>query len=409
MLITGAEIGGAVRDVRIEQGRIEAIGVGLAPYDGERTLTAAGGALLPGLHDHHIHLNAAAAALASVRCGPGDVQTGQALAAALHAAPGQGWLRGVGYHPSVGVALDRAWLDRHGPPRPVRIQHRSGRLWIVNSRAAAELGPGVPDDGCLLDADHWLASRLPRTPPDLQRVGRLLTGYGITGVTEATMRNGPAEYHRLATAGLPQALLIMGGASLYGVPALARARPGPVKLHYHDHDLPALDALAGEVGRAHAARRPVAAHCVTLAELMLTLAAIDMAGAHPGDRIEHGAIVPPEAACWIAALQLTVVSQPHFLDERGDAYRADVPPQDRCWLYRLAGLRAAGIKLAAGSDAPFGGLNPWRAMQAAVQRPPGFGPGEALTPEQALALYTGAAEAPGRRAASCRVRWPIYA
>ena len=71
MLIARAEIDGvAPLDVRIADGRIAEIGRGLARRAGETRLDAGGGALLPGLHDHHLHLFALAAAEASLRCGP---------------------------------------------------------------------------------------------------------------------------------------------------------------------------------------------------------------------------------------------------------------------------------------------------------------------------------------------------
>jgi predicted amidohydrolase YtcJ len=394
MLIRCAEIGGALCDVRLRAGRIAELRPGLGVRPQEDVVEAAGGALLPGLIDHHIHLNAAAAAFASIRCGPPDVGTPEALAAALHAAPGEGWVRGIGYHPAVGVELDRTWLDRHGPARPVRIQHRSGRMWIFNSRAAAELGEAVPGDGRMIDGDAKLRGRLRNAPPDLAPVGAALARFGVTGLTEATARNGLADYERLARAGLAQRLLVMGGPELDEAGPLGRARRGPVKLHYHDHALPDLDELTREIARAHEKGRPVAAHCVTRAELVLILAAIAAAGPDPGDRIEHGAVIDPDAAEWIAALGLTVVSQPHFLVERGPEYRVDVAAEDRPFLYRLGGLKAAGIAIAAGSDAPFGGLDPWRSMAAAIDRPAGFGDG-GIEPEAALALFTGTADAPG--------------
>jgi len=395
LLLRAAELEGAILDVTLRDGRIAAIAPHLAAEPGTAIVEAAGNALIPGLHDHHIHLNAAAAARASVRCGPPEITSPAALAAALAAAPGEGWLRGIGYHDSVAGEIGRTWLDRHGPPRPIRIQHRSGRLWILNSLALAELGLGPDSDGRLLDSDVWLRAHLPDQSPDLHPIAHWLASRGVTGLTEVTPRNGLADYHRLADAGLPQRLLIMGTAELDHAPPLAMAQVGAVKLHYHDHDLPGLDHLVREIARAHAAGRPVASHCTTPAELMLTLLAIEDAGAHPGDRIEHAAIVTPDNADWIARLGLTVVPQPHFLSERGDAYRTDVDPRDRPWLYRLAGLQRAGIPLAAGSDAPFGNPDPWLAMAAAVDRPAGFGPGEALTPEAALALFTGTATAPG--------------
>ncbi len=368
MLIVGAEVDGALRDVRVERGRIGAIERCLAPLSGERVFDAAGGALLPGLHDHHIHLNAAAAALASVRCGPPEIASCEALVVALGGAPGEGGGRGVGYHTSVAGEIDRRWLDRFGPDRAVRIQHRGGRMWILNSRALALLGDDMPADGRLIDGDALLRRRLDASPPDLRPLGSALAARGVTGLTEATARNDADDYHRYARAGLDQHLLVMGTAALDDLAPHARARAGAVKLHYHDHDLPALDALIDEVACAHAADRAVAAHCVTRAELMLTLAAIEAAGPHPGDRIEHAGVAPPPAVEWIASLGLTVVTQPHFIAERGRAYRAEVAAHDQPWLYRLRGFRTVGVRLAGGSDAPFGGLDPWSSMAAATER-----------------------------------------
>ena len=389
MLIRDAEIDGQRCDLRIAGAHIAAIAPALAAQPAEPIVDAHGGALIPGLHDHHIHLDATAAALSSVRCGPPEVHSRGELALALAAAPGNGWLRGVGYHDSIG-SIDRTWLDTHGPTRPVRIQHRGGRMWVLNSAAIAALGGDWPTDGRLIDGDQLLADRLGRKPPDLDPVGAVLARHGVTGLTEVTPRNTAVDRERYRAEGLPQHLLVMGDHSLDRLPGT-----GAVKLHYHDHDLPALDLLTMRIATAHAAGRPVAAHCVTLAELLLTLAAIDEAGAHPGDRIEHASLAPPDAIDMIVRLGCTVVTQPHFLSERAAAYHTEVELRDQPWLYRLRGFLAAGVPLAAGSDAPFGGVNPWAAMAAAVTRPTGFGRDEALTPEEALALYLGPLEAPG--------------
>ena len=69
LLIRRAEVAGrGPVDVRIAGSRIVAIGPALDPASGEPTLDAAGAALIPGLHDHHLHLLALAAAQRSVRC-----------------------------------------------------------------------------------------------------------------------------------------------------------------------------------------------------------------------------------------------------------------------------------------------------------------------------------------------------
>jgi predicted amidohydrolase YtcJ len=142
VLIVRAEVGGRLTDVRISGDRVDAVAPRLDRVSGEELLDAAGGALLPGLHDEHLHLSALAAAETSVRCGPPEVRDAGALAAALTAASADssGWVRGVGYVETVAGDLDAAALDRLHAARPVRIQHRSGALWMVNSVAAVQLG-----------------------------------------------------------------------------------------------------------------------------------------------------------------------------------------------------------------------------------------------------------------------------
>ena len=53
------------------------------------------------------------------------------------------------------------------------------------------------------------------------------------------------------------------------------------------------------------------------------------------------------------------------------------------------------MDVAAGSDAPFGGEDPWQVMRAAVRRPGLFGADEAVSPARALALFLGEPAAPG--------------
>ena len=161
-----------------------------------------------------------------------------------------------------------------------------------------------------------------------------------------------------------------------------------------DDTLPSLDDLAGQVRQAHAARRAVAVHCVTRVQLLLTLAALDTAGRRPGDRIEHGAVIPAETVPDLRGL--TVVSQPHFVAERGAQYAADVDPEDRPDLWRLRTLIDGGVAVAAGSDAPFGGADPWHVMRAATRRPANLGPGEAVAPATAIRLFLGEPARAGR-------------
>ena len=99
----------------------------------------------------------------------------------------------------------------------------------------------------------------------------------------------------------------------------------------------------------------MAVHCVTEVELVFTLAAFREAGPFAGDRIEHASVTPDALLEEISALKLIVVAQPHFVAERGDAYRAAIPAEEWPFLYRLRSFKSAGVTLAGGSDAPFGG------------------------------------------------------
>jgi predicted amidohydrolase YtcJ len=412
MLIAGAELDGAQVDVRCADGVVQEIAAALRPARGEAVLRAEGGALLPGLHDHHAHLFALAAALASVRCGPPEVRDVSDLSRVLRAAPEQGgWLRGIGYHESVAGLLDRAALDRLEPRRRLRIQHRSGALWLLNSAAlefvGADRGPtpdGVERDahgratGRLFRCDAWLRERLAADAPPLAPLGPRLASLGITGVTDATATNGPAALEALCAARLPQRLVVMGELGLPS-PTLAHVQLGAHKILLDERALPDPDALARRIASAHAAGRCVAIHCVTRAELVLAAAALRAAGARRGDRIEHASVAPPPLVDLIAELGLWVVTQPGFIRERGDDYARDVEPADQPWLYRCAGFDAAGIPLGAGTDAPFGDPDPWQAMRTAVERRTRsgreLGTGEAVSPERALALFSTPADAPG--------------
>jgi predicted amidohydrolase YtcJ len=423
----------AVADVRIADGRVVDARAGLRAAGGEEELDAAGSALLPGLHDHHVHLRALAAAQASVQVGPEQVRSAAELAARLReadaAAPPGAWLRCVGYHESVAGALDRWVLDRlmAGPARsgdlarPVRVQHRTGALWVLNSAGMALLGldadspardlAGVERDevdratGRLWRMDRWLGDRVPARPGDaavgLASVSVRAAALGVTGFTDATPGATGRDVAGLAAAvadgTVAQRLHCMAPADQSAVSSVSgggrgRFSIGPVKIMLDDETLPSLDSLADSMRGAHAARRPVAVHCVTRVQLVLTLAALDLAGRAPGDRIEHGAVIPAEL---VPALRgLTVVSQPHFVVERGEQYARDVAPEDLPDLWRLRSLIDAGVAVAAGSDAPFGRADPWRVMRAATSRPARLGPGEAVDPATALRLFLGSPSTP---------------
>lgn len=421
MLIANVRIAGrdGVVDVRCADGLIAQIAPSLVRVTHEQVIDGAGAALLPGLHDHHIHLYALAAQHRSVHCGPPNIASREQLGRALRADPGSGWLRGVGYHESVAGELDRWALDELLPHRPVKIQHRSGKLWIVNSLAAQELaldehatlsGVSVDDagrpNGRLFRLDAWMREQLVQsaatTLPSLADVSRLLASYGVTGVTDATPDNSPRTLRQLARAvasgELLQNVRVMGADALPASECV-QVLSGERKVMLDDDALPDWDSLYAIFDGAHRQGRAVAVHCVTPAELVLTLSVLRAVGPLPGDRIEHASLVPQDVLPLLREVGVRVVTQPGFVHERGDQYVDAIDAAEHGDLYRCHALLAQGIPVAGSTDAPYGDPDPWAAMRAAVQRKSRsgipIGLAERLTPEQALALFTSTADNPG--------------
>lgn len=388
MLIKRATLlDGTVTDIRVGA-RIEEVRQDLAPRPGEGLLDAGGGTVLPGLHDHHVHVHSAASALDSLSVGPPAVRTPDQLAHALsNAVPGpDGWIRAIGYHESVAGELDRTALDAVQAHVPVRVQHRSGVLWMLNSAALGRVGLAGHPDGRLRSADPW-SKALQRRETDLAELSRRLTATGVTGVTDATPD--------LDVEGLVSLMMAhRGGEFRPGVRVLV-----PGKMILHDDRLD-LGALTQWIGDRHRTGQPVAVHCVTAAQLVVTIAALRAAGSHPFDRIEHAAVVPDDNVADLAELGVTVVTQPNFVAERGDQYLAEVPEHEQHQLWRVASLLNANIPVALSTDMPFGHGDPWAAMRAAVSRttPSGavLNADECVSARTALTMFLGWSDRPDR-------------
>ncbi|GAC1644002.1 MAG: amidohydrolase family protein [Mycobacterium sp.] len=371
---------GTAVDVRVNEYIVET--GDLNPQNGEQLLDAAGATVIPGLYDHHVHLRSAAAALTSVRVGPREVRGRDDLAKVLAEAPvgGDGWIRAVGYHEADTGPLDRDLLDAVSPSLPVRVQHRSGVLWTLNSAGLARVGLGDHPDGRLRSADRSWSDTLQRNEGGLADISRRLSERGVTGVTDATPDVDVTDIVKLMEAH-------RHGELAQRVQCLA---PGKRILHDANLDLAALTAWVAE---RHDADAPVAVHCVTAAQLVVTISALREAGTHSQDRIEHAAVVPDDSVASLKDLGVTVVTQPNFVAERGDQYLTDIPAAEHHELWRLASLLKAGVKVALSTDMPFGEGDPWATMRAAVDRSTAtgvvLGPDERVSAHAALTMFLG--------------------
>ncbi|MFL6022009.1 MAG: amidohydrolase family protein [Marmoricola sp.] len=421
VLFRDAEVCGEVLDVAVVGSVITSVGPRQSRVRAGLEIDAHGGALLPGLHDHHLHLLAMAAALASVDCA--ELGGAEGLASALRGASGT-WVRAVGYHESLAGPLDRYRLDALVDDRPVRVQHASGSLWILNSAALRAVEHALDDTtdverdrdgtptGRLWRYDERLRRAIPGQEPSLGPVGAILSALGITGVTDATPDLDAEALALLARArasgGLPQRLTLLGAP----VDAVLHAgiSHGPRKIMIRDHDLPRFDDLVDLISSAREGVRPVAVHCVSADSLALTIAALSRVGPVRGDRIEHAAVVPPALVGELVDLGVAIVTQPDLLRTRGERYLAEVSRDEIPWLYPYCSLEAAGLHVAASSDAPYGASDPWAVIRSARDRVTGkgrvLGRHEQVGTARALRGYLTVADEPGGRVREVRAGRP---
>lgn len=392
--LLNARASGRVRDLHVVAGVLSEC----AAADAE-VVDLDGAEVVPGWHDHHVHLAAAAAAIDSLSLAPDVLDAGGGLAEVLRTARRHrptGWLRGIGYDLAQSGWIDRRDLDS-AQVGPVRVQDRTGARWVLDSAGLAgvlEVRPwpdGVERDaaghptGHLVRLDSWLREQLPVVGvPDWAGLGRVLAAQGVTSVTDAGHLNDWSTLQMLDRSALPQRIRAMTAEPLLLPEPVDRVVLDAVKIVLDDEDLPALEELRARLESAHAVGRHVAVHCVTDVQLALALSA----GLGPGDRIEHANVVPDGYADLLAESGVTVCVQPALLHARGDRYLDEVEPDRWHELFRLRSLVDAGVPLLGGSDAPVGPTSPRLGVWAAVTR--STQAGRILCAEQALTAPTAA-------------------
>jgi predicted amidohydrolase YtcJ len=425
--------------VAISAGRIVAYGRyhELKSHIGPRThLVRLGGRVLaPGFIDCHQHFlegAAVAAGLSLVRCRTiGDLLADLRVAAAK--TPPGNWLRTFGCDEALmcerrGPTRDE--LDQAVPKNPLRLRHQTLHASWLNSRSIAALGlesgQFVPPEGAqmlrepsgrlsglLVGMEEWLSARLPRvTAAEMESRARLysheLAANGITAFTDATARNGSEEvavFARLGASGSIKqrvSLMLRPGYSK-GIGALRKAAAAGgmqiagIKFMHVTRWEPGI--LTQTVIEALGQGADCAFHVTEIEELEAVVRACRQALPQVAQpvvnhlRIEHGGLIPPEYPEQIAEIGAWVVTNPGFIYYRGAKYAAE--PGLVPYLYRGQSLWKAGIKLAAGSDAPVTPAKPLYAIAAAVARVSLEGyelaPAEGLSIHAAFELFTRAA------------------
>ena len=385
-----------------------------------RAIDCQGQTVVPGFIDSHCHLLAYASSLLAADCRPkavssvADIQSALGERARVNG-PGE-WVRGTGYsefdldggrHPS------RRDLDEAVPDRPVRLNHRSGHACVLNSVALARAGLSreTPDPaagvierdletgeptGLLMDMDEYLEAVIPPLEDaeirrGVQLASQRLVSAGITSAQDATHTNSVERWDALSDlksdgALAPRITMLAGSDQLDGLLDRGlRFGSGDVDLSLGAVKImltattgrltPSPEELRAKMITAHDAGFPVAIHAVE-AEAVQAAADALIESWPPGaprirgtrDRIEHCSECPPDSLEKLRRSGTIVVTQPGFIYESGRRYLSEVPPEVQPWLYRINSFETAGLRPAAGSDAPVAEPNPLLGIYSAVTR-----------------------------------------
>ncbi|MPZ14328.1 MAG: amidohydrolase family protein [Chloroflexi bacterium] len=415
----------AARDGRVVAvGALDELRACIGPYT--EVVDSEGGFAVPAFHDAHLHLLSFARTRSRIDCRQArsiGVLRG-ALIDRARQTPGHGWIRAFGYDDALlaeGRHPDRHDLDAAVADRPVRVQHRTLHVDVLNTRAFRLLGlweanrPEVEREpatgeptGRLYHAAEMLRGRVERAAvhdlaADVRAASEQLLAWGITTVQDASVTNGGEEwelFHNLVDRGdLQVRVFVCPGAEhwrtvLAAQPESGRVRLGPVKLMLDERTSDPREVRA-RVAEARGAGRSVALHAVSEAEVAIALDALRGSSAPPRralDRIEHGSVIPDAWLDDLRAIGAAVVGQPALVYDRGDVYRTAYPPDLHGWLHRARSLVAAGVPYAVGSDAPVTDPAPGLALFALQRRTTRGGSlmarHEALTAAEALAACT---------------------
>lgn len=292
-----------------------------------------------------------------------------------------------------GVLVDAATslvAARVPAPRPedrdVALATAQQILFKRGVTAAADMGTSIED---------WQAYR---RAGDANRLYIRIMAYAA-GTEQMTLIGGPGP-----SPWLYQDRLRLNGVKLYLDGALG-SRGAWLKAPYADapatRGLPQLSQtqLGNLMSRAAMDGFQVAVHAIGDQANATVIGAIgDLADTYKGDRrwrIEHAQILDPKDYARFAASGAIASMQPvHQTSDRIMA-EARLGPDRLAGAYPWKSLKAAGVRLAFGSDAPVEAPDPWAGLAAAISRQGpdgepagGWQPQERLTPAEALAAYT---------------------
>ena len=417
-----------------------------------------GATIIAGLRDAHLHPVSYTALLSGINLK--DARDLDELTVRLRSAPGSGPVLALRFDDETLAEQrlpTRIDLDEAVPDRPVLIHRYCGHIAVANTAALALAGVDVttPDpEGGVVDRDTGgvptgvlretaielvstkLRAETPVTPDKVAGALRGLAGLGITSVgamlgcgdgpwaslgDETTLlaeaaRSLPIRVHAYVITGDPghldkvAARLTGRGAHLRWA-GVKRFSDGSLGGHtaamcepFTDRpDTSGTDRLTSADAAIvrHTLERGGTACVHAIGDCavggVLDLFAALIADGHDPTRmrIEHASVMTERDIARLGELGIIACIQPAFLGSEVGWLEKRVGPERMARTYPFASLLRSGARLAGGSDCPIEPPHPLAGMALARDRT-GLVPDEALTPEEALALFTtGAAAALG--------------
>jgi predicted amidohydrolase YtcJ len=455
LLLRNANVfGGALCDVLIADGRIAAIGPGLAPGlagladSSAEVVNLDGRFLLPGLLDDHVHLTQHALTLRRVdvsAAGSAGEAARLMVDAALvqHPHPevpfvGFGFRDGLWADRPTAAVLDAAFEQVGFGGQPMVLIGGDLHCVWLNSAALARFGLSGHPTGILREDDAFPVTAVLQDVPTAVLDGWVADAAsaaarrGVVGVVDFEMADNLTSWSRRFASGFDALRIAAGVYSEHLDAAIAAGHHtgqllrgeewsdlltvGPFKVitdgslntrtAYCVDEYPGLagqpnsrgiltvppNQLVALLAKASAAGFLPAVHAIGDEANRLALDAFETVGCR--GRIEHAQLVRDADFVRFAALGVSASVQPeHAVDDRDVADRYWAGRTDRA--FALRSLLDAGAELILGSDAPVAPLDPWITIAAAVGRTrDGLAPWH---PEQAITVAEAiAASAHGR-------------
>ena len=402
-----------------------------------------GKTILPGFIDAHLHLFAFAESLVTLNLEPrnsirsiSDIQ--KKIRETSHQQPPGTWIRGRGYNEFY-LAEKRhpnRWdLDAVTSVHPIKLTHRSGNAYVLNSSALKHVGiskeTADPPEG-LIDRDiqsgeptgllfgmgDYLSKVIPPLDHDqiergIKLANRELCSSGVTSLHDASPRNDLNRWESIQgweERGFlkPRITMILGKEGFeehqrHLFPSQVgenQSRIGGVKIIVHETTgrlSPRQEELNEIVLKIHQSGLQAVLHAIEGKTIEAACHAVEYAmNRFPRmdhrHRIEHCSVCTPSLARRIASLEIRVITQPSFIFYNGDRYIRTVPDSNLKHLYPIATLIKNGVKVVGSSDCPIVPVNPMIGIYSAISRKTDTDKmillDEGTTPMEALRMYT---------------------